>query len=128
VVHYHIFLSDSLLYIPSWLTRINADLYSRNPFCNTPKEISAMAALKRTATRDLHFKEFFRHLEAFAISVNYCFSTKLKILNHKNGSFYLKNYCNAMVTLNLPINQQLVDFCNILDKNEITADILLCCQ
>jgi hypothetical protein len=73
-------------------------------------------------------KNFLAILEAFDISINYCFSTKLKILNHKNGSFYLKIYCNAIVTLNLPINQQLVHFCNILDKNEFTADILFCCQ
>jgi hypothetical protein len=29
-----------------------------------------------------------------------------------------------MVTLNLPIIQQLLGFCNISDKNEFTADIL----
>jgi hypothetical protein len=39
----------------------------------------------------------------------------------------LKNYCKVMVTLNLPIIQQLVDFCNISDKNEFTADIFVCC-
>jgi hypothetical protein len=93
-------------------------------FANTPKEISAMAALKRTATRDLHFKDFSAIFRAFDISVNYCFSTKIEDFESKNVSFYLKKYCRAMVTLNLLIIQQLVDFCNISHKNEFTADIL----
>jgi hypothetical protein len=70
-----------------------------------------MAALKNELQQGTStLKNFSVIFKAFDISVNYCFSTQLKISNDKNGCFFLKNYCNAMVTLNLPINQQLVHF------------------